>query len=70
MGSLLGGARAPRPVVAAPPSVDDKGIQDAATAERMRRQKASGRASNITSSLATAVSDSQATVARSSLLGG
>lgn len=63
-------AKAPAPVVIAPPTVDDSAITTEAALERRRRQQASGRQSNIISSLADAIPDSAANVGRSTLLGG
>lgn len=72
MGKLnpLKSAKAPAPVVVAAPKIDDTAITTAAALERKRRQQASGRSSNIVSSLADAIPDSAANVGRSTLLGG
>ena len=63
-------AKAPAPVVVAPPTVDDASITSEAALERKRRQQAAGRSSNIVSSLADAIPDSAVNVGRSTLLGG
>lgn len=74
MGGLYPPAKpkTPAPVIVEPPKPveSDADISSQAAEERKRRQKAAGRGSNITSSLADAIPDSQASVFRSTLLGG
>ncbi len=68
--ALFGKPKMPKPVVVQPPKVSDEAIQAEAAAERLRRQKAQGRQSTLVSSLADATEDVQASVRKSTLLGG
>lgn len=72
MGSLnpLAKPKTPAPVVVAPPTIDDTANQDALTAERKRRQAATGSTGNIVSTLANATTDLQSSTKKSTLLGG
>lgn len=72
IGGLLGMSKPkmPAPVIVEQPKASDTGIQSEAAAERLRRQKAQGRQSTLVSSLADATEDVQASVRKSTLLGG
>lgn len=70
MGKLFSAPKPPKPAVIAPPKPDDSVIQTEAAAERLRRQKAQGRQSTLVSSIADSSEDAQASVRKSTLLGG
>lgn len=67
MGSVFNAPKPPPPV--APPPTKADVPSDVLTEDRLRRQKAYGRSSNIVSSLADQVTDTQSSSRISTLLG-
>lgn len=69
MGGLLKKPKVPAPPPLPPPPVATDANDPILTEDRLRRQRASGRASTIVSSLADATADKNTSVAISKLLG-
>lgn len=69
MGSLFKAPKPPPPPVIPPAPTEADVDQDALTEERTRRQRASGRQSNIVSSLRSATEDAESGTRISKLLG-